>query len=295
MGDQEPEDGAVPADLENGDEGAPKKRKLEKPKKADYRQRAHCNPLSDSYIEYPIAPGHVDWSQHYPEIFGVVSEEPLRPWNTSELMVKYPSEPVDPSKNAKDGKKVTMVDVGCGFGGLLVALGPLYPDKLILGMEIREQVTTYVGERILALRAEHEGKSYTNCSVLRTNVMKFLVNYFQKGQLEKMFFCFPDPHFKRKNWRRRIISEGLLSLYAYALCEGGLLYAITDVKDLFDWMYTSCKGHLLFEEVPVDEMKDDPAFKAIHNATEEGMKVLREQRPMWSCVFRRLPDPPLPL
>ena len=27
--------------------------------------------------------------------------------------------------------------------------------------------------------------------------MKHLPNFFRKGQLEKMFFLFPDPHFKK--------------------------------------------------------------------------------------------------
>jgi tRNA (guanine-N7-)-methyltransferase len=31
------------------------------------------------------------------------------------------------------GKKVEVVDVGCGFGGLLFALAPKMPDTLILG------------------------------------------------------------------------------------------------------------------------------------------------------------------
>lgn len=30
-------------------------------------------------------------------------------------------------------KPVTVADVGCGFGGLLVALSPLLPDELLLG------------------------------------------------------------------------------------------------------------------------------------------------------------------
>lgn len=32
-------------------------------------------------------------------------------------------------------------DVGCGFGGLLVRLSPMYPDKLMVGMEIRDKVS----------------------------------------------------------------------------------------------------------------------------------------------------------
>jgi tRNA G46 methylase TrmB len=47
------------------------------------------------------------------------------------------------------------------------------------------------------------------------------------GQLEKIFFCFPDPHFKAKNFRRRIISSILLSEYAYFLAPNARLYAIT--------------------------------------------------------------------
>ncbi|KAF4739444.1 tRNA (guanine-N(7)-)-methyltransferase, partial [Perkinsus olseni] len=37
-----------------------------KPKKADFRQRAHCNPLSDPLMVYPVSPRHVDWSMHFP-------------------------------------------------------------------------------------------------------------------------------------------------------------------------------------------------------------------------------------
>ena len=57
--------------------------------------------------------------------------------------------------------------------------------------------------------------------------MRYLPNYFRKHQLEKMFFCFPDPHFKVKNHRRRIISLALLNDYAYFLKPGGRLYTIT--------------------------------------------------------------------
>ena len=37
--------------------------------------------------------------------------------------------------------QVRFADVGCGFGGLLVRLSPLYPDKLMIGMEIRDKVS----------------------------------------------------------------------------------------------------------------------------------------------------------
>ena len=111
---------------------------------------------------------------------------------------------------------VTVVDVGMGFGGLTIALAALFPDKLVLGMEIRAKVCEYVRLKILALRAEAAqaqataaaaagGHHYRNAACLRTNCMRYLPNFFVKGQLEKIFFCFPDPHFKAKNHRRRIV------------------------------------------------------------------------------------------
>lgn len=86
----------------------------------------------------------------------------------------------------------------------------MFPDKLVLGMEIREKVTEYVTRRIDALRKQHAAKTstdtcppgpYQNVSVARANTMKYMCNYFRKDQLEKLFFLFPDPHFKASNHR----------------------------------------------------------------------------------------------
>jgi hypothetical protein len=53
----------------------------------------HCSPAS---------PDAMDWSEHYPAFAG-------------------------------QEKKVEIADIGCGFGGLLFALGPKFPETLILG------------------------------------------------------------------------------------------------------------------------------------------------------------------
>jgi tRNA (guanine-N7-)-methyltransferase len=45
-----------------------------------------------------------------------------------------------------------MIDIGCGFGGLLFGLAPLFQNKLILGMEIRDKLVNYVGEKIKGYR-----------------------------------------------------------------------------------------------------------------------------------------------
>lgn len=97
-------------------------------------------------------------------------------------------------------------------------------------MEIRVKVEEYVRERINALRLQYPNQ-YQNISIIRMNAMKFLPNFFEKGQvsiliqvlmiiiliytnyqsiiltkLSKMFFLFPDPHFKNRKHKARIIT-----------------------------------------------------------------------------------------
>lgn len=114
-------------------------------------------------------------------------------------------------------------------------------------MEIRPKVEDYVNQRITALRHNYNpdvsastitplnefildkpsdapknepvaaNHPYQNVSVIRMNAMKFMPNFFEKAQLEKIFFLFPDPHFKKKKHKARIITPQLLAEYAFVL------------------------------------------------------------------------------
>ncbi|KIY68818.1 putative methyltransferase [Cylindrobasidium torrendii FP15055 ss-10] len=239
------------------------------PQKRFYRQRAHANPFSDHNLEYPHSPGHCDWTVHYPKL-------------------------------APSGKVPEFADVGCGFGGLLIALAPLYPDTLMLGLEIRVQVSQYVQDRIEALRvtaAEQnadDGAHYQNVSIVRANAMKFLPNYFGKHSLSALFFLFPDPHFKARKHKARIISPTLLAEYAYVLRPGGIVYTITDVKDLHEWMKSHLESFPMFEPVTEDDLRAEgkgPIVDAVYNSTEEGKKVERNKGDKWLACFRRIEVP----
>jgi|TARA_B110000208_G_scaffold184522_1_gene238508 tRNA (guanine-N7-)-methyltransferase len=238
---------------------------VERPRKRFFRQRAHCNPLSRSDgFDYPQTPEDVSfWEPHF----------------TQEWLTKFS----DPSTEI-------YADVGCGFGGLLMGLAELYPHAISIGFEIRQKVTEYVKQRISHLRQERSNGEYQNVSVLRANAMRYLPNFFKKGQLTKMFFCFPDPQFKKKKHRRRIISDGLLAEYAYLLRPGGRLYHITDVPELHEWMKDHCKRHPCFRQIPEEQLVDDPAVPCMREATEEGQKVARGGGSKYYCVYERVPD-----
>ena len=59
-------------------------------------------------------------------------------------------------------------------------LSKQFPDQLILGMEIRDKLTNYVGEKINSYRNNSGFKDCLNVAVVRTNTMKTIHNYFRK-------------------------------------------------------------------------------------------------------------------
>lgn len=206
---------------------------VEMPAKRYYRQRAHCNPWSDHTLDYPLCPSDMDWSKLFSDRNTSVTQNPDRTENNS-------------GRDHDDPNPVRFVDVGCGYGALLFKLAVKFPEKRSLGLEIRLKVSDFVQEKIRALRFRHPDQ-YGNIACLRTNAMKFLPNFFRKGQLEKLFFLYPDPHFKRMKHKWRIISPTLLDVYAYVLAHGGRVYAATDVPELAQWMAECLRAHPLFE------------------------------------------------
>ena len=169
-------------------------------------------------------------------------------------------------------------------------------------MEIRVQVSQYVQDRIAALRvtaasadtaspSSSSTAHYQNVSIVRANAMKFLPNYFTKHSLSALFFLFPDPHFKSRKQKARIISPTLLAEYAFALRPGGIVYTITDVKDLHEWMKSHLEAFPLYESVDEETLRSEgkgPIVDAVYTSTEEGRKVERNRGEKWLACFRRI-------
>ncbi|KAF8751932.1 tRNA (guanine-N(7)-)-methyltransferase [Rhizoctonia solani] len=200
------------------------------PQKRHYRQRAHANPFSDHYLS--CVPGEMDWSPHYPN---------------------------------RLNHRVEFADIGCGFGGLLIALAPMYPETLMLGMEIRVQVTQYVTDRIAALRQQSiEAQVRFDAQENKSEANK-------PAELADGGIRTPT----------------LLAEYAYVLRPGGIVYTVTDVEELHLWMVAHLETFPAFERIPDEEATKDPVTPHILNATEEGKKVQRNNGRKWIALFRR--------
>ena len=148
----------------------------------------------------------------------------------------------------------------------------MFPESLMLGMEIRVKVADYVKDRILALRAQNPGQ-YENIACIRSNAMKYLPNFFRKGQLSKMFFLFPDPHFKKTKHKWRIISETLLAEYAYVLREEvRILRHVTNFLQNLTVKKAFCTKIGTFQNLPIPYSKYVFGFD-LSGYTERGHSI----------------------
>lgn len=50
----------------------------------------------------------------------------------------------------------------------------------------------------------------------------------------------------------------LLAEYAYVLRPGGIVYTVTDVEDLHQWMVAHLEAFPAFERIPDEEAMNDP-------------------------------------
>jgi tRNA (guanine-N7-)-methyltransferase len=255
----------------------------------------------------------MNWAEHYPAFQSIKTIPGPDSVPASDPPVATEDLDVDEEfDHPKLTEEVEVADIGCGFGGLLFALAPKMPETLILGMEIRTSVAEFVREKVKALRTQHssavgngdgDGKKasaapggFHNVSCLRANTMKFLSNFFRRGQLSKIFLCFPDPHFKARKHKARIVSTTLNSEYAFVLRPGGKVYTITDVEDLHLWMVRHFVEHPSFERVPEgEEVEGDECVKVMRTETEEGKKVERNKGKKFVAVFRRREEPEWPV
>lgn len=82
--------------------------------------------------------------------------------------IKYPYDGSNQSTNEKPDDflsfpHVNILDVGCGYGGLLYNMSPhLDNGSLALGMEIRDKVSVFVSDKIKTLRVNSGHKEVIN-------------------------------------------------------------------------------------------------------------------------------------
>jgi tRNA (guanine-N7-)-methyltransferase len=116
------------------------------------------------------------------------------------------------------------LEVGSGHGGFALAYGALHPDRVLVAVEQRRKFAADLAEK-----AARRGLG--NLVVIQGDARLMAPRLFAAGSLAAVHVHFPDPWWKRRHARRRLVDEDLSTLMLRLLRRGGLLDFRTDVEE----------------------------------------------------------------
>ncbi|MEA2013560.1 MAG: methyltransferase domain-containing protein [Verrucomicrobiota bacterium] len=163
-------------------------------------------------------------------------------------------------------KKVEL-DLGCGKGLFLLNLAKLYPDRLILGVDIM------LG-RLRKLRNKIHLHNLSNAKLLRASAIELIGYQLQDNSIDRIHFLCPDPWPKAAHRSKRVFTSEFCGMLTRVLKNEGILHISTDNKNYLDFMKKSINNSLLYHNYSegIDDLKDIKTdFEIIWK--KEGKKV----------------------
>ncbi|XP_078437933.1 tRNA (guanine-N-7) methyltransferase [Wolffia australiana] len=121
-----------------------------------------------------------------------------------------------------------MIDIGCGSGRFLIWLAKKCPqEKNYLGLEIRHKLVERAQFWVKDLDLSNIYFLFANATVSFDQ----LVSTYP-GPLVLVSILCPDPHFKRRHWKRRVVDKNLVDSISRNLVTGGQVFIQSDVLDV---------------------------------------------------------------
>ncbi len=142
------------------------------------------------------------------------------------------------------------IEIGMGKGQFLMESARQNPEINYVGIE------KYSSVLLRAIEKQRE-EELPNLRFLRMEA-EHITEFFQKGEVNRIYLNFSDPWPKDRHAKRRLTSREFLARYDVILKKGGLVEFKTDNRELFDfsleeqkeagWELLSCTRNLHQDE-----------------------------------------------
>jgi tRNA (guanine-N7-)-methyltransferase len=161
--------------------------------------------------------------------------------------------PIDFEKIFADPSLPLHLDIGCARGRFLLKMAALKPEWNFLGLEIREPLVIE-GNRIKNERSlDNLHYEYCNATISLGNVLRDL----PAGILQMVTIQFPDPWFKKKHFKRRMVKTKLIDDIAASLTRGGKVFIQSDVETVANEIVGFFEASAEFKRI-VEDIKENP-------------------------------------
>ncbi|GAB4216805.1 MAG: tRNA (guanosine(46)-N7)-methyltransferase TrmB [Synechococcales cyanobacterium] len=131
------------------------------------------------------------------------------------------------------------VDMGCGAGRFVLQLAQQQPEWNVVGLEIRKPLV----DRANLWRLD---AGIRNAYFLFTNATIHQETLFPPTSLSRLTIQFPDPWFKKRHHKRRLVQPGLVAALAEQLRPDSLVFVQSDVAEVASEIVTHFAQHPAF-------------------------------------------------
>jgi tRNA (guanine-N7-)-methyltransferase len=142
------------------------------------------------------------------------------------------------------------VDLGCGRGHYALARARAVPDSDLVAIDTRFKW-------IRGIRDQIRRDGLTNLRAIRCDAGFDLPLLFGPGTVQGFSLLHPDPWWKKRHRKRRLVQPAWIEMLAGMLVPGGWFYAQTDVPDLGAEIAEVVEGVGLFDRLDADAFLAD--------------------------------------
>ena len=172
------------------------------------------------------------------------------------------------------------LDIGCARGRFVLKMAQVEPNWNFLGLEIREPL-------VLEANRIRDEMGLTNLHYLFANVNNSLISLLStlpQDSLQKVTIQFPDPWFKNRHAKRRVVQPELVTELAKYLVVGGIVFLQSDIEFVAVEMCDRFDEHPAFEKLGTTTWL---AQNPLPVPTEREIATQNKGEPVYRALFTK--------
>ena len=172
------------------------------------------------------------------------------------------------------------LDIGCARGEFLLQMAQLQPDKNFLGIEIRQPLVELANQEKTVLGLKNIYYLFGSMNYYAES----LIPSFPKNYLQFVTIQFPDPWFKRRHNKRRVVQPELVKILVDYLVEDGIIFLQSDIEEVaLEMRKRFAANPLLVIQHQGFWLEDNP----LPVPTERELYVLEDEKPVYRVLFKK--------
>ena len=183
-----------------------------------------------------------------------------------------------------DSKLNLHLDIGSASGEFLFELASENTSWNFIGIEIRERL-------VKKAKLKVQDKKIQNLYFAFGNAYNILNNFNSKfilKNVKSISIYFPDPWFKKKHFKRRLIQPEFIHLLSKTMQKGSLIFIKTDVKELFDNIDCTILGNINFQKIDNKNFNNSESFNPNKIQTNREKYAVFNQLSIFESIYTKI-------